>query len=284
MQETNFLMDQFIGRFHPLLVHLPVGFLVLLGLLELLATRPRFKHLAGASRAILVATLPVALVSVLTGWLLAGGGEYHGDLLFQHRWAGVAVAVGTLALLIVHQRHQVRLYRWMLVGVLALVCWTGHQGGSLTHGSDYLARHAPQPLRRILGGKPAAGPQGDSAYARVIHPIMDRYCASCHNAEKVKGGLRVDTYERLLAGGDNGPVIVPGKSAESEFLRRAQLPLEHDDHMPPDGKPQPTTEELKILAWWIDRGASASSAMTALEPTPEILAMIEALKQPRAAD
>ena len=57
MTETNFVLEQFIGRFHPLLVHLPIGFLLLLAVLELLALRPSAKHLNGASRAILMTTV-----------------------------------------------------------------------------------------------------------------------------------------------------------------------------------------------------------------------------------
>jgi hypothetical protein len=214
-------------------------------LLELLALRPSSKHLSSASRAILIISVPVTLGAALTGWLLAGGGDYDTDLLFQHRWAGVAVAAVSIVLLVVHQRHQVRLYRWLLVVLVGLLVFAGHQGGSLTHGSDYLAKHAPGPLRGLLGGgKSANKPQGNSAFARVVFPILDRNCVSCHNAEKVKGGLRMDTFEHLMKGGDNGVVVIAGRSAESELVVRSRLPLEHDDHMPPDGKPQPTTNEV----------------------------------------
>src|SRR5690349_5996481 len=98
MNETTFVLDQFIGRFHPVLVHLPIGFLFLLGLLELLALRPNSKHLSSASRAILITSVVATLGAALTGWLLAGAGGYNDALLFQHRWAGVAVAVAAIVL------------------------------------------------------------------------------------------------------------------------------------------------------------------------------------------
>jgi hypothetical protein len=265
-----------------LLVHLPIGFLLLLALLELLAVRPRFKHLSSASRVILVASVAVTLGSAVTGWLLASGGDYHPDLLFQHRWAGVAVSLCSIVLLVVHQRHQVRLYRWLLVVLVAMLGFAGHQGGSLTHGSDYLARFAPEPLRGLLGGtKSTPAPTGNSAFATVVFPLMDRYCISCHNPEKAKGGLRMDTHELLMKGGDNGPILKVGHSAESELWRRSQLPLDDDDHMPPDGKPQPTTDELAVLAWWIDAGASADKTVSELGPPENIMRILQAL--PNAA-
>jgi uncharacterized membrane protein len=278
MTESNFVLDQFIGRFHPVLVHLPIGFLLLLALLELLALRPGAKHLAGASRTILIASVPVTLGTALTGWLLAGAGDYNPSLLFQHRWAGIGVAACSVALLVVHQRHQVRLYRLLLVVLVALLAFAGHQGGSLTHGSDYLGKFAPGPLRGLLGGaKPASAPQGNSAFATAVFPILNRSCLSCHNAEKQKGGLRMDTIALLLKGGENGPVVTAGKSNESELLRRARLPLEDDDHMPPVGKPQPTHDELAVLAWWIDAGAPTDKSVAELNPPEEIQRILRTL-------
>ena len=277
MSETNFVLDQFVGRFHPMLVHLPIGFLLLLAVLELLAVRAQFKHLAGASRVILIVSVPVTLVTAMTGWLLAGGGDYDRDLLFQHRWAGVSVAVCSVVLLVVHQRHQLRLYRWLLVGLVALLGFAGHQGGSLTHGSDYLAKFAPGPLRGLLGGRAVAVPQGNGAFATTVFPILNRNCISCHSAAKSKAGLRMDTIEGLLKGGDNGPILVAGKSAESELVRRTQLPVTDDDHMPPEGKPQPTSDELAVLAWWIDAGAPADKSVEELNPPVDIAHILQTL-------
>lgn len=260
MNDATFMLDLFVGRFHPVVVHLPIGFLMLLGILEFLALKGRFKHLAGPSRAILFINLPVAAIAAGTGWLLAGAGDYNPGLLGQHRWAGVAVAAGSALLLIIHQRHQVRLYRWGLAAMMVLLGFTGHQGGSLTHGSDYLIKHAPAPLRRLLGAGAPKAPFAKSTYQLAVQPILDRCCVSCHGQEKIKGGLRLDSFEAVMKGGENGPVVVVGKSADSELLRRSRLPDDHDDHMPPAGKPQPTAEELATIARWIDAGASPNAS------------------------
>src|SRR5262249_6450049 len=93
---------QFIGHLHPMLVHLPIGFLIVLGTLEAAALFPRFKHLAVSSRAILVLTVPVTAASVACGWILADNSDYDANLLFWHRWLGVGIGVATVVLLILH--------------------------------------------------------------------------------------------------------------------------------------------------------------------------------------
>ncbi|MDE3147836.1 MAG: hypothetical protein KGL37_00070, partial [Acidobacteriota bacterium] len=71
----------FFGRLHPLLVHLPIGLILLLAVLELLARFPRFKHANANSGIILALAIPATLVTVLCGWLLSLGGGYQQHLL-----------------------------------------------------------------------------------------------------------------------------------------------------------------------------------------------------------
>jgi hypothetical protein len=65
----------------------------------------------------------------------------------------------------------------------------------------------------------------------------------------------VHTLDLLLKGGDSGEkTVVAGKSGESSIIKRAALPVDDDDHMPPKDKDQLTEKEVKILKWWIDSG------------------------------
>ena len=111
--------------------------------------------------------------------------------------------------------------------MLLLLAWTAHQGGSLTHGDKYLTEYLPGPLKR-LGGMGTVQAKAfdfpDSFYARHIYPIFDANCVVCHGEEKVKGGLRLDTYDRLMRGGKEGAVIIPGKPERSILLERITLP------------------------------------------------------------
>jgi YHS domain-containing protein len=161
---------------------------------------------------------------------------------------------------------------------LALVI-SSHYGGSLTHGSDYLVHYAPAPLRALLLGtapqKPSAQPKvasltDKSAFAALVQPVLQQNCVSCHGPEKSKGGLRVDSFELLAKGGKDGPAIVPGKSANSDLLRRVRLPATDEDHMPPEGKPQPSLDDIALLQWWVDAGASPDKKVAELKPPANI--------------
>ncbi|MCU0788569.1 MAG: hypothetical protein MUC91_10340 [Verrucomicrobia bacterium] len=242
-----------------MLLHLPIGFLVLLGALELLSLHPRWRHAALSNRFILWLSAPVAVITAGCGWLLADSGGYDERLLFLHRWTGVGVALATCLLLWVYSRGWMGRYRVLLLITLGLTVLTGHYGASLTHGSDFLFRYAPDWL---LGASPASGEteeQGDEGGAPLyadVQSTFTEYCGACHGPDKSKGGLRLDTFEHVDRGGDSGAVIVPGDPRASLLMQRLWLPLEDDDHMPPEGKPQPTAGELKRIQAWISAGAS----------------------------
>jgi mono/diheme cytochrome c family protein len=99
----------------------------------------------------------------------------------------------------------------------------------------------------------AAAP-GDLDFIREVRPIFANHCFKCHGPEKQKGGLRLDTKAAALKGGDDGKVIVPGRSAESRLVRLV-AGLEADKIMPPKGE-RLTTEEVGVLRAWIDQGAA----------------------------
>ena len=264
-------MIEFIGKFHPLLVHLPIGFLVLLGAFELLALRSRKPQFTDAVRVVLALTFPVTLASIICGWLLAGSGEYEGSNLFWHRWLGVALGAATLVLFALHWCGLFRLYRWALWPTLALLVVASHFGGSLTHGSDFLAWPTKKPVRS------AGDLTTQSVHAAAIQPIFDKHCVSCHGPEKSKGGLKLHTVADLLKGGDSGSAIEPPGAKESLLGKRLALPLDDDEHMPPDGKPQLSADQLAILNWWLDAGAPTDKKVQELSPSAEILKALESL-------
>jgi len=92
-----------------------------------------------------------------------------------------------------------------------------------------------------------------------IQPILAEHCSQCHGVDEAKreGGFRLDTREGALAGGESGiAAIVPGKSAESELVRRI-LSEDLDTLMPPPSEKKPlSTDQKEILKRWIDEGAS----------------------------
>lgn len=287
MNEFPLDLSLFFGRFHPLLVHLPIGFLLLLACLEILSRWQCFHNLSAARGTVLALSVPAAALSALCGWLLSRGGDYDARLLEWHMWAGFGVAGACLLALILHWLKWRIAYDAVLAATLLGLLVASHFGGSLTHGSDYLTRYLPALERLLSGGQsaavppaaPAAGAAEHPAFAALVQPAMTAKCVACHGPDKAKGGLRLDSLEAVLKGGKSGPVLVPGNAAASELIKRLQLPPDHDDHMPPAGKPQPTADEIALLQWWIDAGAAGDKTATELK----LPAKLQSLIAPQAA-
>jgi len=114
----------------------------------------------------------------------------------------------------------------------------------------------PQPLRRWFGVERKVPIDPTSFYAVRVQPIFDQKCVLCHNDEKFKGKLRLDSYEHVMVGGKDGPVVFAGQLGKSEMYRRVTLPPDSKDFMPAEGKPSLSPEETKIIEVWIAAGAT----------------------------
>lgn len=106
-------------------------------------------------------------------------------------------------------------------------------------------------------------------FAAEVFPALRKNCLACHNQTKSKAGLVLESPETILKGGDSGPSVVPGKSAESLlFLTSAHL---EDPVMPPAGNASRAVnlspEQLALLKLWIDQGAKGTSGSMASVPT-----------------
>src|SRR5690606_27369376 len=112
----------------------------------------------------------------------------------------------------------------------------------------------------------AADASQSQLYKDLVVPILDAKCASCHGAEKPKGKLRVDSLEAILKGGNEGPSVVAGKIEDSPLIQRIYLPLNDDEHMPPEDKEQLTEQEVAVLAFWIKSGAKETGTVAELKP------------------
>jgi hypothetical protein len=165
---------------------------------------------------------------------------------------------------------------------VAALLVVAHLGASLTHGSGYLTYYLPPGLKRVVGVAEARAAKPaivdiDSAlvYQDLIAPIFVSRCVSCHNVNKEKGGLRLDSPEELLKGGKSGPVIVAGSAdEESELVRRVTLPPEHPDAMPPDGARPLDIGETELIRWWIAHGASFETKVGDIEEVPASVATL----------
>jgi mono/diheme cytochrome c family protein len=111
-------------------------------------------------------------------------------------------------------------------------------------------------------------------YPEIVQPILTAKCAGCHGEDKQKGKLRVDTFAQLMKGGSEGESVVAGKVNDSSLLQRVYLPLDDDEHMPPEGKDQLTAQETAVIAFWIQSGAKADATIGSLKPDEKANAAI----------
>src|SRR5439155_15042382 len=101
-------------------------------------------------------------------------------------------------------------------------------------------------------------------FAKDIQPILEGSCLKCHEPQKAKGKLLLDTREHALKGGENGIDIIPGDSANSPLIHLTARLVE-DSEMPPAGKGEPLTkEQIAMLRAWIDQGAKWSEGLKLL--------------------
>ena len=247
---------QFLGRFHPLLVHLPIGLIVLLPLLEFAGTRR--ESLRESAGFVLQLALATCVLAIVFGLLLAYGSGEIGTTVTRHMRGGIVLAIELLLCLAVRRSWlaaQPRLYFTLLAAVLITLAWTAHHGGSLTHGSDYLTRYMPPTLKRILAPS-AVSSHPNSFFARHIHTVLDTKCVACHGTNKEQGGLRLDSYESLMAGGKDGVVIAPRNPDGSLLLKKVTLPPNDPHFMPAEGRAPLTPEEIARIHAWVLQGAS----------------------------
>ncbi|MFN6079731.1 MAG: DUF2231 domain-containing protein, partial [Bacteroidota bacterium] len=257
-----------MGVLHPLVIHFPIALLLLAFFLEiygLSATGKKYK-----------ASIPLitflggigAVFSALSGYFLMNQGDYEVSSVELHRNWGIALAIGS-ALLIVLYRFPPKIPHIHLLGQGALsilVLVTGHLGGNLTHGEDFLTLDKPkkEPKQIVLN-------QDALVYADIIAPIFEEKCVACHGKTKQKGKLKLDQIENVLKGGKNGFYHGSEEGKMALMSHRMRLPLSDKQHMPPKGKTQLTEKEIVIIEKWLSLGASPKLLMKDLQLTEEVV-------------
>ncbi|MCR1026187.1 hypothetical protein NQT66_15300 [Cellulophaga baltica] len=268
----------FLGRFHPLVVHLPIGFLFFAFVLEVFS---RWKK-----NPVLTSGIPLALflgalsgtVACILGYMLSLSGDYEESALDTHFWFGIATtAIAFLAWLIRIEKINIASLNKLQPNIAALTLLvillsvTGHYGGNLTHGSDYLVKYLP------FGGVDkkelvaVTKVEDAEVFGHLVAPILQNKCASCHNSSKKKGGLSIADSVSILVGGKNGEILIPGDANKSEILKRVLLDPHDDNFMPPEGKTPLTEEEIAILTYWIENAKAGFSTKVAAVETNETI-------------
>lgn len=242
------LFMQWLGKFHPLALHFPIVFGILIIVYFLFFQQKRL--LPETEKLLLAGNAVIASVVAVFGLLLASGNASDGELILFHKWGGIAIAFLSWFYLALPHSKPVILKVYSVVFLVVLTLAT-HKGAQITHGVNTLSFPEKQSEKQAERFDKNA-----TVYRVAIAPVLDQKCVACHGPDKSKGDLRLDTPENILKGGEHGNVLFDFSKNSAILLERVHLPLSHDDHMPPDGKVQLTKEEISMLNRWIKSGAN----------------------------
>jgi len=241
----------FIGRFHPIILHLPIGGLIALFVMEIINSyRPQL-NLDSACSILLWFSVVTVIPSAVLGFILASSGNYDDELLNLHKWLGWLTALVCVWLLYFNSKSK-KIYKVLLYANVIFLLVAGHFGGQLTHGKDYLTKYMPVSMKKVLNiddernylvvnRKIDSFSTDATYYTNQIKPIIENYCYKCHGQEKQKGDMRFDNIDWDM---------VNGFDAEKWNMMLSQVNL---GEMPPDDEPQLSNDDRRILVDWITK-------------------------------
>ncbi|MEK9613472.1 MAG: c-type cytochrome domain-containing protein [Flavobacteriaceae bacterium] len=264
---------QLIGRFHPLLVHLPIGF-ILMGLL-ICWNKTKFKDVEKIIQFIFFWGTISGVLSLISGFLQYQQEGYLWENINTHFYAGSLTLLLTLGFYI-YLRDAKPFNRipesFYTFGLLVCLLLTGHLGGNITHGEDHLIEPLPSSVLSVLSPQKnkkknlltASSYKEKPIYPYLIHPILESKCIQCHNPKKSKGGLQMHTLTALKRGGKNGSILNVEFPNKSELFKRIHLPLNEKKHMPPKSREQLSKAEIKMLSQWLALGSPEETPIGSL--------------------
>src|SRR6187549_807562 len=120
----------FSGHLHPLIVHLPIGFILLGVVFEIASYSKKYANLKPAISIALLMSFICAVLACVFGYVLSLSGEYEQETLRQHKFSGIILAIILGILYIIKTSYPLRirdkLFTAMLLGLTILVTYSGH--------------------------------------------------------------------------------------------------------------------------------------------------------------
>lgn len=270
----------FLGSLHPLIVHLPIGIVLLTIAIDVFM---RNKN-NSVHRVITMGwffSFFSGLLAALFGWFLGDNGYYFESQINIHRWSGVAF-VGLCFIIwllrYINFRFSKSFNRSVNLTTILLLMITGHFGGEMTHGQNYLFENLPYVQKKIsvIPLSEAKRSETDSLFVfeDLVYPVLEEKCMACHNQNRAYGGLNMSTLETMVKGGNSGAGIQNGKPFESLIYKRVSFPHDHPKFMPPSGVPL-SYDQIATLEWWIDNGAEKQMPVTLARNDAKIQRLME---------
>ncbi|MDP4149829.1 MAG: c-type cytochrome domain-containing protein [Bacteroidota bacterium] len=257
---------QVLGRMHPVILHFPIVLVILYA--AWIGWSARGARAGGGNPGgdpggdpgapepigdvlLLTAALSAAITAIM-GLFLSREPGYEGSSIAWHKWMGALTSFGLLS--IYYSRPLLKMRPLLSTGsaafIMLITLIAGHLGGTITHGENFV-------LGPVLPAnkRPAVPLEEAMLYKDLVAPILESKCTGCHNADKAKGGLVLESREAMLKGGKDGKLWDTTQADLGLLMSRIHLPLEDKKHMPPASKSQLTGEEGSILYSWIKEGA-----------------------------
>jgi uncharacterized membrane protein len=253
---------QSIGRMHPLVLHFPIVALMLYGFWVLFVEKENSTRWnAGLADTLLLIGTLTAVVAAFSGFILSKEEGYEADTLHWHKWTGIGISLASILWYsIPRYLPPWKIPAKIVAGAfLFLLFVAGHLGGNLTHGEDFLL----SPVRPSDSIQPVAL-EDANVFKDLVQPVLNKKCLSCHNEEKSKGGLQMQTQALLAKGGKNGILWDTTQADLGLLLKRVHLPIDDKKHMPPKGKVQLSDEEIVLLAEWVKAGSRFDQSVRSL--------------------
>ncbi len=191
------MLDDFlilIGRFHPLIVHLPIGFIVLGILIEL--NKKKFGWSNEALKFIFFWASLTGFFSIISGFFQYQNGGYLWDTIQNHFISGVLTTILSFSFylkLIEYSIFKSIPRKLLTIANSIILVLTGHLGGNITHGEEHLF----EPINNLVGineeetltVKYYEDFEEKPLFSSLIRPIIDEKCVKCHNSKKSNGKL-----------------------------------------------------------------------------------------------
>ena len=263
------LFFQWMGKMHPLALHFPIVFGILIATYFVFFSKNRFQP--ETEKIALALNALIASVVALLGIFLANQGAYEGIIFDLHKWGGIAIAFLSWFLLLVLNANLL-LKKIVAIIYFVIIIGAAHKGAQLTHGVNALSFPEKELLTEEMTG---VVDSSASIYTAAVAPIFMQKCISCHGPDKVKGNLRLDSKEHIFKGGKSGDVLKANSEGNPLLLELIHLPLDDEAHMPPDGKQQLTKTEMAILKRWVNRGSSFNTGVSELPQGDTLVALIK---------